>query len=111
MVITETNIKSDSAMCRSMPFTPILLVSLSHCLADNFFYRSHALADLIESGFAQSDHPVFNRLLSQLKSRGANQNQLAYLVRYFHHFIKAHAAFVPGVVAGAAARTFVRLQF
>src|ERR1700687_6410662 len=110
MVISETNSNSDNRIFRSIDLLLLFPVSLGYCLSDNFFHRGHTLPNLIYSGFAQRDHPVFNRLLSQLESRGANQNQLSYLVRYFHHLIESDAAFVAGVVAGAATRSFVCLD-
>src|SRR5215510_7821662 len=68
--------------------------------ANDFFERRQASANLVQTRFAQRDHAVVDRLLSQFKCGSADQDQLTNLVGDFHNFVKTDSPFVTGVIAG-----------
>src|SRR5215212_9733733 len=106
MTTTEARINRDRAAARNISLTP----SSGHRLPHDFFDGGYSVAYLVEAGLAQRDHPVVNSLLAQLQRRGPDQDQLAQLVRHFHHFVEADAALVASVVAGLAAAPLVGLH-
>src|SRR5262245_7356226 len=117
------------AMCRSEPFRSTVIFSRSGSVAIlvarvsrprgrngpspgpglldglpyDFLDRRHSALDLAQTAHAERNHPFVDRLAPQLESRGADENELAQLLGYFHHLVQANAAFVPGVVAALAA--------
>src|SRR5215510_3169446 len=78
--------------------------------ANDFFERRQAAANLEQTRFAQRDHAVVDRLLSQFKCGSADQDQLTNLVGDFHHFIKSYSPFVTRVIARRTSLALVGLD-
>src|SRR5262245_10033761 len=116
-------------MCRSVPawstrvfsswwrvtpmVSPCLPVGggvLEDGLADHFLDGRQAVADLLQAGLAQGDHPFVHGLLLELHGRGAGEDQLADLVRDLHDLVEPHASPVARVVAARAAASLAQLE-
>src|SRR5450432_3808640 len=111
MVTIENNISSDNAILRNIVGDSFCLFGrLGHGFANDFFDRGNACTNLFQTRFAQRNHAVFDRLLPQLDSRGADQYQLADLIGNFHHFVKADASLVTGIVTSGAALALKNLE-
>src|SRR5262245_44433189 len=107
-------------MCRSEPFRSTIVFNRSgsvaisvlssqfsvlssqfslHRLAHHFFDGREAVLALAQAARPQRDHSLVYRLAPQLEARRTHEDQLAQLVRDFHHFVETDAALVAGLVA------------
>src|SRR3984893_5284489 len=96
-------------MCRSEPSISTTVLSKSgsdailfHRFPYDLFERGHAVLHLAQSALPERDHPLVDRLATELGARRADENQLARLLADFHHFVEADAALVAGVEAPLA---------
>src|SRR4030095_4064863 len=106
MMLADSTRVIDIAITLSIVGSP----RLGDRFANDFLERCQAAANLVQTRFAQRDHAVIDRLLSQFKCGSANQDQLTNLVGDFHHFIKADSPFVTGVIARRTSLTLVSLD-
>src|SRR3989441_420562 len=72
-------------------------------VAHDLLDRGHARLELGDPRHAQRLHAQPDRLVLQLRGRGAVDHQLLHAVPQRHHFVERDAALVAAVVAGPAA--------
>src|SRR6476619_5902487 len=106
MMLTDSTRIIDMAITLSIVGSP----RLGDRFANNFLDSCQAGANLVQTRFAEGDHAVVDRLLSQFKCGSADQDQLTNLVGNFHHFVKADSPFVTGVIARRTSLTLVSLE-
>src|SRR3954468_17588518 len=78
-----------------------------HRFAGDLFQSRHTVHHLDQPASAERNHAALDRLLLQFHGGSTDENQFTNLVVNLHHLVQSGATLISGVVAGAAALTFL----